>query len=186
MAKSLTRKKSKVKTAALPQQVADIKQQVDRAVQYVDNWKMRELQRMATNQKGPIPICVPIGKTAYVVGLYGVRKDGLIWTTINSRDDSTHSFSRRASAIVYTLCNQTGHKRLAKDILQHDTNVIKITEELETLSYKKSRALSKKDYWRLDHFDIMSSSAEFRLDDAKTLLEKSMHLAKYFKIWNSL
>lgn len=186
MAKSLTRKKSKVKTAVLPEQIANIKQQVDKAVQYVDNWKLREIQRMATSQKGPIPICVPIGKTAYIVGLYGVKKDGLIWTTIDSRDNSIHNFSRRASAIVYTLCDQTGHRRLAKDILQHDTDVIKITEELETLTYKKSRALTKKDYWRLDHFHIMSSSAEFRLDDAKHQLEKSMHLAKYFKIWNSL
>lgn len=185
MAKSPTRKKSRVKRTLPPEQLAEVEQGVKQAVKYVNDWKKRELFQMAANvKKGTIPICIPVSKTSYVVGQYGIVKDGTTWAAVNSVDNVKNNFSRRASALVYTLCDQTGHKKLAKSILQHDTNVIKITEELESYTYKKDRASRKQDYWRVDHFYIMAASAEFRLSEAKHQLEKSIQLAKYFKIWD--
>ena len=182
MAKSPTRKKSKSKRPVDPAQLAEIEQGVKRAVEYIDNWKKRELEQLTLKTKGT-PICIPISKTALVVGRYGIKKEGQNWVTVNSIDSSMHNFSRRATAIVYTLCDQKNQKRLARDILHYDTEVIKITEEIETYSYKKECAKRKRDYWRIDHFDILGSRAEFRLEEAMNQLEKSINLAKYFKIW---
>ena len=184
MAKSPTRKKSKAK--ASPEHMAQVKFGIQQAVDYVNDWKQRELHSMAMNQKTQIPICVPISKTAYLVGRFGVKKIGTMWQAKDSRSLLEYNFSRRTTAIVYTLCEQTGHAKLARDLLHHDTNVVKLTEQLELCVIKKDRARRKKDMWRFDHFDIMHCAAEFELEDARNQLEKTIHLAKYFKIWNSL
>lgn len=166
------------------EQLAQLEQGVDKAIKYVNEWKKRELFQMAANpKKGNIPICIPVGRTSYVVGQYGVIKEGEVWAAVSSVDNAKYNFSRRSTAMVYALCDQTGHKKLARSILQHDTNVIKITEELNACLHKKECASRKKDYWRVDHFYIMVTSAEFRLVEAKNQLEKSIQLAKYFKIW---
>jgi len=184
MAKLSTRKKSKTKHKLPPEQLAQVDHGVTQVVKYINDWKKKELFQLAANPKpGTIPICIPVGKTSYVVGRYGVMKEGAVWAAVNSSNNDRYNFSRRATAIVYTLCEQTGHRKLAQSILHHDANVIKIAEELEAYTYKKECASRKRDYWRVDHFNIMAASAEFRLSDAKNQLEKSIQLAKYFKIW---
>lgn len=183
MAKSPTRKKSKPK--ATPEHMAQVKQGIEKAVKYINDWKQRELHSMAMNQRTAIPICVPISKTAYLVGRFGVKKHGNVWQVKDSRDMSEYLFGQRSTAIAYALCTQTGHIKLARELLQHDASVARLTEQLTTYVHKRTGAQRKKDYWRVDHFDIMTSTAEFQLEDAKNQLEKTLHLAKYFKIWDN-
>ena len=76
-----------------------------------------------------------------------------------------------------------------RDFLVFGTWVVDETiewSEVDGFAIKKDRARRKKDHWRFDHFDIMQCAAEFELEDARNQLEKTIHLAKYFKIWNSL
>lgn len=186
MAKSSTKRKTKVKQSLPPEQMTQLMQGVEKAVQYVDQWKKRELLNLALTANPTLPICVPIKKDAYLVGRFGVKKYGKIWEAIDSRSEQCYYFSCRSSAVVYTLSTQTGHAKLARDILQYDTDVLRLSEQLDLCNYKLARAQHKKDYWRVDHFYNLISRVDFRLLDAKNHLEKSMHLAKYFKIWNSI
>ena len=183
MAKSPTRKKSKAK--ATPEHLAQVRQGIEKAVNYINDWKKRELHSMAMNQRTAIPICVPISKTAYLVGRFGVKKIGSVWQVTDSRDMKELLFGQRSTAVAYTLCTQTGHIKLARQLMEHDAAVARLTEQLTAYSHKRICAQRKKDYWRMDHFDIMSATAEFQLEDAKNQLEKTLHLAKYFKIWDN-
>lgn len=183
MAKSSTKRKSKAKSNLTPERLAEVEQGIAQAVRYIDDWKRREIANLATKQQTDIPICVPIKKDAYLVGKYGVKRVNKIWHVIDSVTEKEEYFSRRSSAVAYALCIQTRHIKLAKEILTHDSDVIRLSEHLDVYKLKANRARSKKDYWRVDHFNILASRAEYQLEDAKNQLEKSMDLAKYFKIW---
>lgn len=158
-----------------------VEESVSRAVEYIGSWKRRELEALATQGKTAIPICIPISKTAFVVGKYGVKKADRTWTVSNGSDQ--YEFSSRLTALLYALCKQTNYKKVATDILTHDTIVIKLVDQLNILTYHKQIAKRKKDYWRYDHYYIMISDVEMRLAEAKNQLEKSIDLAKYFKVW---
>lgn len=181
MARSSTKRKSKFK--ANPQQIVELKQSVEQAVRYVDTWKKRELESLVLHKKTAVPVCIPVSKTRFAVGRYGLKKSGNLWTAVDSRDYSEYTFSRRITALLYALCQQTGHKRIANQILQYDSEVIKLSDQLNIFTHHKESAKRKGDHWRHDHYYIMSSDIQFRLEEAKNQLEKSIDLAKYFKVW---
>lgn len=184
MAKSPTRKKSKTKTVITPEHVAEAQQQVEQAIKYINDWKRQELFNMVKARPSrETPICIPINQNTYLIGQAGLKKTGSRWTIIEGPEGAEHSFTKRSTAIIYTLCKQTGRQKLADKILQHETKVTKVTEDVETFRFRKDSAIRKRDYWRVDYFDIMENCAAYKLESAKNQLEKSLQLAKYFKIW---
>lgn len=183
MAKSSTRKKSKNKSEITPEHVAQAQQGIEQAIKYINDWKRRELLTMVTTPSKEIPVCVPIKKDTYLIGRMGLKRNGTKWTVIDSIDSAEYQFTKRSTATIYSLCNQTGRMKLAQKILQNESAVIKIAEDVETFKFRKETALRKQDYWRFDHFYIMENSAAYKLEAAKNQLEKSLQLAKYFKIW---
>jgi hypothetical protein len=183
MAKSSTRKKSKNKPQITSTQIAQAEQGVVQAIKYINDWKRRELLSLATTPSKDIPICIPIKKDAYLIGRLGLKRRGDKWVVIDSVDNAEYLFIKRSTAIIYSLCTQTSRQKLACKILQHESSVIKITDDVETFKFRKETARLKRDYWRVDHFDIMENCATYKLEAAKHQLEKSLQLAKYFKIW---
>jgi hypothetical protein len=183
MAKSSTRKKSKNKPQITSEQIAQAELGVEQAIKYINDWKKKELFSLATTPSKDLPICIPIKKDAYLIGRHGLKRHGDKWVIIDSADSVEYLFIRRSTAIIYSLCTQTGRQKLAHKILQHESSVIKITDDVETFKFRKETARRKHDYWRVDHFDIMENCATYKLEAAKNQLEKSLQLAKYFKIW---
>jgi len=185
MAKSPTRKKRKAK---IDSETADqINQAIETAVDYVNKWKRKELINIVTSpdKSAGLPVCVPIKKNAYIIGKHGLTKDDNIWRLTEANTNQSHLFVYRSSAVVYSICTQTGKPKLAQDILKCNQDIIRLQTRLEEFKYLSDKAKRKKDkdYWRLDYYTIMTESAEFDIIDAKNQLEKSINLAKYFKIW---
>lgn len=181
MAKQSTRKKSGKKFP--PEQVDEIKQSIQRAVEYVDNWKRNQLINLALAPSKNLPIFVPVRKDAYLIGHFGLKRDNGLWEVCNTYTDETKIFNYRTSAIVYSICSQTGRVKLAQEIAKHDDKILRCKERVELFRLRKESAKKRQDYWRFDYFYIMCNSAEFELEEAKIQLEKTLNLAKYFKIW---
>lgn len=182
MAKSFTKRKSRTK--AKPEQIAQIEESVFRAVEYVKEWKRREIFNMAFNpKKGELPVCVPIKKDAYLVGQHGIKRVGRIWELTDATSERVLYFTSKSTAIVYSVCYQTRYLKLAQDLKTQDYEVLQLTEDIEQMNYSIARARRKKDWWRVDHFTNLISHAEARLQEARDRLEKTINLAKYFKIW---
>lgn len=160
---------------------------IDQAVEYVDQWKRKELFSFAINppKSDTIPVCIPIGKNTYVIGSFGLKKNDTVWTVTSADRRVNYNFMTRSSAVVYSICVQTGRKKLAQDILDRNNDLFRLQNRLVEFQYLQAKAQKKKDkdYWRLDYYTIMAESAEFAIIDAKNQLEKSLNLAKYFKIW---
>lgn len=184
MAKSSTKRKFRVKPD--PTQVEQVKQGVVNAVQYITRWQRQELISLSMNQRpGDLPVCIPVSKDAYVVGNYGLKRVGKFWQVTSSRTERILHFSKRATALIYLLCIQTRYPKLANEILQHETAIIKLLEELDHYNYSLEKSKRKRDWWRVDHFTNLASNIEFKLLEARNQLEKSVDLAKYFKIWDN-
>lgn len=184
MAKSLTKRKQRVK--ADPATTANVNQAIDAAVDYVKTWKRKELISLATNPPtNALPVCIPVKKDAYVIGRHGLKKDNSVWTLHTQDFRESYEFVYRSSAVVYSICSQTGRRKLAQEILTSNQEILRLQTRLTEFQYlfDKARRKKDKDYWRLDYYTIMIESAEFAVIDAKNELEKSINLAKYFKIW---
>lgn len=184
MAKSSTKRKYRTKPA--PEQVEQIETGVDRAVKYIASWQRQELLSLALSQKtGDLPVCVPIKKDTYIVGKCGLKRSGKLWEVTSPYNQESLHFSRKVTALIYLLCVQTKYPKLAKEILHHDREIIRLVEELEYYNYSLEKSKRKQDWWKVDHYTNRSSNVEFKLLEARNQLEKSIDLAKYFKIWDN-
>lgn len=183
MAKFFTKRKSRTKVQ--PEQIQQLSQSIDQAVQYVSDWQRKELINMSMAQTADsLPICIPVGRDRYVVGSYGLQRQAALWQVTKADQIEPVYFSTRSTALLYLLCVQTRHKNLAKEIQQYDTAIIKLREDYDLYTNRLQKARKKKDYWRVDHLVNRSSDIECKLNEAKNQLRKSIDLAKYFKIWD--
>ena len=181
MAKYSSLKKLKNKPQITNDQYAYIEKTVNETVAYVDQWAQQELLALA-NANTKTPLCIPMGKTGFLIGKFAVKQIDVNWLLVDTSNNIENIFSSRSSAVIYSLLEYKGQHKFAKEILKYNTDIIKISEDLTTYMYRKNSAKLKHDTWRFDYFYIMENSARYKLEDAKNQLEKSLHLAKYFKI----
>lgn len=180
MAKSSTKRKYKIK----PTQVRQLKQGIDQTVQYVNDWQRRELLAMALTKKAQtLPVCIPFDNNTYIVGQYGLERDNDLWLVTSSQDQQQTYFSTKLTALIYLICLQTGRHDLADTINKQDNSMINLAQELSSYKRGQKQAERKKDWWRFDYFNNLASNTEIKLSEAKNQLEKTIVLAKYFKIW---
>lgn len=182
MAKSYFKRKSR-KNKPAAEAVDLIKTQIDTTVEYVRRWQQQELSLLAYNNNDPI--CVSAGKNKYIVGRFGIANYNGIWYSIDTRNDTERQFAYRQSAVLHALCDLKGQLRLAEDIFKYDNEVLKISNDITIYNYRIQTAGKSKDFWRLDYFNILQQTAQYKLEESKKRLQKSIDLAKYFKIWMS-
>lgn len=181
MARYSTKRKFRYKPK--PIELAAVEENINHTVDYVKKWKRHELIKMAFNTYKQTPVCVQVSRDAYLIGRFGIRRTNNVWQATYIPEEKDYNFSKRTTAVLFALCNQTGRFKLANEILLYDSQVLMIKEQLEMYNHKLLLAKEKKDSWRLDYFSILSSRAFYRLQDAKNQLEKTTSLAKYIKIW---
>lgn len=184
MAKSSTKRKYRTKSKADPALMDQLHQGVEAAVDYIQQWQRDRLLDLALKSKpGQTPICVPINKDNFLIGSHALTRRNRNWLVIHAFDQREILFSSRTSALIYLLCLQKRYGKLADDILRQDSLVLKFSSEVDFFSHNLSRARNRKNWDRVDHLVNLQSNAKFKLLDAKKQLEKSIVLAKYFKIW---
>jgi hypothetical protein len=181
MAKYYSKRKSR-KKKSVDAEVDLLKKEIDHTVEYIDHWQKRELSLLLLKN---IPILVPLGTNALVVGRFAVKKHDDFWHTMDTRNDKERKFKFKNSAILYALCDLKGHSELADEIFSYDNQVVKLSNDIEIYKYRHDTASKNKDYWRADYFSILCGSSQYKLEDAVRQLQKSINLAKYYKIWTS-
>jgi hypothetical protein len=180
MEKFSTVKKLKNKMRVTKEQCVQIEKTIDSTVSYIELWTRKELLAMAMDSN--LPLCIPAGKSGYLIGKYKIKKKNDFWIAQNIFNTNMLCFSSRSVAVIYALCDHQGYCKLAEEILRYSTKTINISEDILIYNYYKNSAKRNKDAWRVDHYTIMEDSAKYKLNDAKHQLEKRLHLAKYFKI----
>lgn len=182
MARSYSKRKSKTKKP--PTDVVDlVKTQINNTVEYVRQWQKKELSKLAYNNNNPI--CVSVGNNKYIVGRFGIAAHNGIWFSVDTRNDNEHHFAFKTSAVLHALCDLKGMTKLSYEIRKYDNEVLKISNDIHIYQHRMNTALKAGDYWRVDYFTTLRDTAQYKLEESKKRLQKSIDLAKYFKIWMS-
>lgn len=182
MAKSSTLKKSENKLSLVnDEKYLHVEKTINKTVLYIKQWTRNELLELLENENST-PLCVKINNSKFLIGKFLIKQSGIFWTVQELFTNKKHIFSSRTVAVIYSLCECKHYSKLALEILRHNTNIINLSEDLILYRHLKNTAKNKHDTWKIDHYTIMESSIRYKLKDAKIHLEKSLHLAKYFKI----
>jgi hypothetical protein len=183
MAKFFTKRKHKTKFIS-EKISAEVKEKINGAVDYVQKWHQDELFNLILHpDPNKLPICVPMGKNSYLIGKYLVKEYKNSWIVFNWNTRKKLLFSQRLVAVIYALCIQTKHIQLSEDIQKIDRDFLRILQRLEQLSYSLNCARRKKNWWKVDHLTNQVVETDYKLKHIKKQLEKTIVLAKYFKIW---
>lgn len=182
MAKLSTPRKPKNKKFTTKQLLC-VEERVNHTVKYIKQWKRKELSKIVSDPSQKSPVCVAVDKDTYIVGYYGVKLCNGEWVVFNAHEDKEYYFSRKSTAMTYSVCMQNNLKSLALGLLEQDTAFLKLTDKIRKFDYSKEKSTIKKDFWRLDFFSTMRSNAKLQLDEVNCQIMKSLCLAKYFKVW---
>ena len=177
MAKSATAKKSKIKYRASKQEQDSMSRAVDLAVQYVNQWKLHEITRMIRRKA---PVCIPIGNKGYVVGHQAIvpSHDGT-WDLHGFSRGKINTFSTRAAAVAYSMCDQSGKIKISQEIMESDRLVRKYQENLARSQHRLAQAHAQNDIWRMDLFTTLLQESQLYLTDAQDQLQKNLKQTKY-------
>lgn len=159
---------------------------VSQTVDYLQNWTKKELfSILAENAESHrTPIIAQLGNRGYIVGNYAMQPAEQNWWTVSYRfnDDENKVFSSKVAALCYILYRHNNNICRADQIVAEDNDVRRWIVKSDQYYYRYRQAVKKKNLSKADLFFTRHQEALYRLGLAKSLLEKSLRSAKYFKL----
>jgi hypothetical protein len=165
-------------------EISTIEGVVDQTINYLKTWTQHELTAFVTGNvdNRNAPLIARIGKNKYLVGYYVVAVEpNNQWKVIYWPSDSEFLFSSKLSAMLFTICRQTGRDKTADSILLHDQEVSRLSVKADLYSFRFRQAVKKKNSHRIDLFSLRYNETSLKLKAAKFHLEKILNSAKYIK-----
>lgn len=157
-----------------------LSKQVDSAVDYISIWAKQRLDEWRLDARNPV-----ITKTdsGLQIGHYQLLRSGDRWERRSPSEQGGELYFNKNIAVIHTLFEFTGRRKLADDILQHNNRICKLTTDLLHYKNGKTRALKKDNYNLADAFDARINLAQSQIDSSWFQLQKTLGLTKYIKIW---
>lgn len=166
-AKSFTRKKSNKTKNKI----------TDLATRYLVQWTKKELQKFITE-----PVVIQTSDHGFLVGKFKVVGQAkYCWTVEQADNKLVHDFISKANAILYCLYEVSGRYKLAKELLDLDTKLGKLENDIS--QYKNTLSISK-DRFKLDLALNRYSEAKSLQKSYNDILKKTLKSAKYFNFGN--
>lgn len=159
---------------------------VDQTVDYLQNWTKKEFITILNehSKTSMTPIIAKFGDRGYLVGNYALQPIDQKWWQVSYRFDENEVklFSSKVSAICYIFYRHSNKLVQADRILSEDNDVKRWAVKSEQYYYRYRQALKKKNSLKIDLFFTRYQETLYHLNESKSLLEKSLRSAKYFKM----
>ena len=158
---------------------------VNNTVQYLNQWTKKELVSLLEKQtSNGVPLIAQIGKKGYIVGNYALQPIDHQWWRVSYRfnDEVEQVFSSKLSALCYIFYRHNNDYQHADQILNRDNNFRRWAIKSQHYQYRYKQALKKKNYLKSELFLARYQETQHQLNLSKIQLEKSLKLAKYFKL----
>lgn len=157
---------------------------INLAIDRVDKWAQKEFAVIRHNQD--IPLCIPITPTSWIVGSYEINQQGPAAYSVKQDDKLIHVFYSKQSAIFYTVFSKLHYYKMSDKLLTKDQKVSKYYNDLEFYAKKlRSAKIAKNDFkHQLYYSRYLEAKSLFNLSQED--LEKTLSLAKYYKIWDKI
>lgn len=165
--------------------ISKIEETINQAVVYVKDWTQNQFKLILNDKlnKNQIPLIVDMNGKGYLLGTFAIiPMENKLWKLTNFYSDNEYVFSSKISAVCYAVYMQTSRKNLADKILTQDQNVCRLRIKVEHYKYCQTRAKKQKNYVLVDVFNSRYENYVERLAQAKSILEKSLKLTKYYNV----
>jgi hypothetical protein len=161
----------------------EIANAVNFVVNKISKWTSAELAALALQNKQPH--CIAISDKHYRVGKDTIKQiHETCWRLSN--DQIVLDFMHKKSAIFYSLSQQLGKFDLAYSIMNNDQKLAANTADLSIFQIRIKEAVDNKDAWKAQLYLSRKKQAYSNCVAARTQLQKSLNLAKYYKIFKKI
>ena len=164
MAKSYTEKKSSFLTAQ--------KTFTDFSVKYINEWTKEELKKYRNE-----PVVIPQGNYGFLVGslkITGLNEN--CWQVEQLDGRYIHSFTSKATAILFCMYMMKNKHSNANEILVLDSKIGNLEQDIQTYDYQMRRT---KDTFKYGNLLNRSINAKVQRRSLVKLLQKTLISAKY-------
>lgn len=156
-----------------------IERAVKIAVNEVRSWTRQELKSILSNpNSNNHPLIIPVGQ-GFIIGNYAIKPMSGQWHVVYRYNDTEQCFSTKRTAMFYVILQQINQHDLAARILEYDTNINRLTIEVERFRTRMTQSARKKNFAAYDLYTNRHQESMTRLQHNQFLLEKSLKMAKY-------
>ena len=160
---------------------SELNDAVEFVVNKIAKWTSSEISKLAFSNDEPR--CVAISNSHYRVGNYTIKQqDEYCWRV--TYDAFEHDFMFKKSAIFYCLAQQFGKFELAYRILDSDQKLADHSNDFNLFQLRLKGDTADK--WKRQFYLSRKKQAHSRCLAARTQLQKSLKLAKYYKLWKPI
>lgn len=154
------------------------------ALDRVDKWARKELAIIRHIED--TPFCIPLSHNSWLVGSYEIHQLDPHAFKVAQGDKAIHVFYSKQSAIFYTVFSKQHYYKMADKLLTKDQKVGKHYNDLNFYTKKlKTFKKSNNDFkYQLYYSRYLEAKSMFNLSLED--LEKTLSLAKYYKIWDKI
>ena len=163
------------------QDLAKAKKFIEATAMYISRWTEQELRSVSNKEN--MPYIWPIDNLGYVIGHYRVLNNKGSWQVRDFENKLVHAFTDKLSAVFYVLCDLTKRYNLARTLLNADSEVNRLRNDMIHYESSVKRAKATKDHDKADIWRARLYDANIKLQAANQELQKSLNSAKYIKYW---
>lgn len=156
---------------------------VDLALSKVNHWARQELNYL--RHALDYPVCINLNESHWVIGNFNIKHLGEHRYRVTANGKEVHTFYSKRAAIFYSVLTKIQHYNSADKLLQDDTRVAKLYDDLGFFAAKLAPSV-KKDSFKLQLWQTRYIETKTQYTLARQELEKRINSAKYMKIWEKI
>jgi len=157
---------------------------VNLAITKLDKWTRKELN--VIRHSGEVPFCIPIAPNSWAVGSYEIKQKGPTNFYVYQDNKLIHNFYSKQAAIFYAVFTNLHYYNMADKLLTKDQKVGKFYNDLEFYRKKLNQDRILNDGFKCQLYYSRYEEAKSLFKLSLTELEKTLNLAKYYKIWDKI
>jgi hypothetical protein len=157
---------------------------VNLALHKVENWASKEFNNLRNSNN--FPVCVQLTNNSWCVGPYEIKNLGSNKWEVSKDYTNIHTFYSKQAAMFYAVFERLQYYKIAAKILHEDQKVAKVATEIEIYSNKLKKNTVIKDIFKFQLYTSRLLEAQSMFSLYKSELEKTLILAKYYKIWDRI
>lgn len=157
---------------------------VNKTLEKIDRWALRELSVMSKNFS--YPIIFQTGKHQYIIGAHDLEhiSDDCFRVSYDGR--LVHDFYNQKAATLYCVCFKLGLSPLAIELLRLDQTLSKTEADFRNYAYRLKSINKDTDDFKRQLWITRYSEAKDAVRIAREDLKKTLGSAKYIKVWDRI
>lgn len=157
---------------------------VNKTLEKIDRWALRELSVMSKNSE--YPIFFQTGKASYIVGAHHLVHVGDNCYRVTCDGRLIHDFYNQKAATLYCVCHKLGLVPLSLELLRLDQTLSKAESDFYNYATRLKTINKDTDDFKRQLWITRYSVAKDAVKIAREDMKKTLESAKYNKVWDRI